>query len=335
MFPRRSGARSLSALLIAVSMMSPTSGRSQSAPANGAPDRDAFQRAQEFDKVPNTPGDGPYPAIIETDPSLPDHVIYRPKDLSPFDRAKLPILAWGNGGCADDGTAHRLYLAQIASYGYIVVAAGSWRSGPGASAPRAERKSNPGGGLPAVATTAADVLAGLNWAISENGKAGSRFRGKVATKLLAVAGHSCGGLQAIQLAADPRIKTVIINNSGIFNEAQNPIPGMTVSKDMLGKFHMPVLYLLGGPGDIAYDNGMDDFNRVTHVPIALADLPVGHGGTFSEPMGGAVAHVAVDWLEWQLRGDKGAARTFLGSNCRLCSGTNWTIQRKGFSNSRR
>ena len=62
----------------------------------------------------------------------------------------------------------------------------------------------------------------------------------------------------------------------------------------------------------------------------LANLPVGHGGTFSKPMGGAIAHVAVDWLEWQLKGDKVAARTFMGENCRLCSGTDWTIEKKGF-----
>lgn len=93
-------------------------------------------------RVPNTPGDGPYPAVIETDSGIPGHVVYRPVDLAPFGGGRLPVLAWGNGGCADDGTAHRLHLAQIASYGYLVVAAGHWRSGPGATdgpAPRALR----------------------------------------------------------------------------------------------------------------------------------------------------------------------------------------------------
>ena len=52
------------------------------------------------DRVPNTPGDGPYPAIIETDPGIPGHVVYRPADLAPFGGGKLPVLAWGNGGCA-------------------------------------------------------------------------------------------------------------------------------------------------------------------------------------------------------------------------------------------
>lgn len=282
------------------------------------------------DRVPNTPGDGPYPAIIETDPGIPGHVVYRPADLTPFGGGKLPVLAWGNGGCADDGTAHRFHLAQIASYGYLVVAAGHWRSGPGATDGPAPQRAPSDGGLPPVATTADDVKAGLDWALAETVRPGSQYYGKIDKGALAVAGHSCGGLQAIQLASDPRIKTVLIHNSGIFNEGGSPIPGLSVSKEMLGNFHTPVIYILGGPEDIAHGNGVDDYNRVESVPIVLADLSVGHGGTFGEPMGGAVAHVAVDWLEWHLKDDAVAARTFLGENCRLCSGTDWTLQRKGF-----
>jgi len=33
-------------------------------------------------KAPDTEGTGPFPAIKEEEPSLPDHVVYRPKDLS-------------------------------------------------------------------------------------------------------------------------------------------------------------------------------------------------------------------------------------------------------------
>ncbi len=315
------------ALAGAVPLIGSWNARAQDTPL----DPQAIQRMQqERDRVPNTPGDGPYPAMLETDPGLPGHVIYRPADLTPFGGGKLPVLAWGNGGCVDDGTAHRLHLAQIASYGYLVIAAGHWRSGPGATEGPARETRTAGGGLPPPATSAADVIAGIDWALAENAREGSEFRGRVDADALAVAGHSCGGLQAIELAADPRIDTVLVHNSGIYNSEISHIPGLTVSKAMLEEFHTPVLYVLGGEEDIAYPNGTDDFARVDGVPIVLASLPVGHGGTFSEPMGGAVAHVAVDWLEWQLRGDKIAARTFLGQNCRLCTGTQWRIERKGF-----
>jgi len=317
---------------------------SSSAMAQPAPqgDPEAARRAQEAQNArPNTPGDGPYPAILETDPAFPGHVIYRPADLTPFAGGKLPVLVWGNGGCADDGTAHRFHLAQIASYGYLVIAAGAWRSGPGATEPRPPRPAPtaagapaagaPQGGLPPAATSAEDVRAGIDWAMAQNARAGGKLQGRVATQSVAAAGHSCGGLQAIEVGADLRVKTVLVHNSGIFNDGGQGrgIPGMTVSKSALNSVHTPIIYIQGGPTDIAYENGKDDFARISHVPVVLADLPVGHGGTFSQPMGGAVAHVAVDWLDWQLKGDRTAARTFTGENCRLCAGTDWSIERKG------
>ena len=301
------------------------------AQVSGQAHQEAGQEADPLDSIPDTPGDGPYPALLETDPGLPGHVIYRPADLAPFAGGRLPVLAWGNGACADDGTAHRFHLAQIASYGYLVIAAGHWRSGPGAvdgRAPQPARRAD--GGLPPPATTAQDVIAGIDWALAQDELEGSRLRGLVDREALAVAGHSCGGLQAIDLAKDPRIATVIVHNSGIYNSQVSAIPTMTATKSMLGNFHTPVLYVLGGPEDIAYDNGMDDFRRVEHVPIMVANLPVGHSGTFAQPMGGAVAHVAVDWLEWHLRGDKVAGRTFTGENCRLCTGSDWSLERKGW-----
>src|SRR5262245_58373114 len=60
------------------------------------------------------PGTGPYPAIKEVDATLPDHVIYRPRDLTLLGKTKLGVVAWGNGGCADDGAGSRFHLAEIA-----------------------------------------------------------------------------------------------------------------------------------------------------------------------------------------------------------------------------
>ena len=34
---------------------------------------------------------------------------------------------------------------------------------------------------------------------------------------------------------------------------------------------------------IAYGNGMDDFNRINHVPVFVGNLDVGHGGTYAQP----------------------------------------------------
>ncbi|MBU6267882.1 MAG: hypothetical protein KGN34_10100 [Sphingomonadales bacterium] len=276
--------------------------------------------------MPNGPGSGPYPAVMETDPTLPNHVVYRPAMLP---AAKLGVLVWGNGGCRDDGASARQHLLEIASHGYVVIAPGRILSGPTATGQRTVRQPGADGKLPPVATTAADVRAGLDWALRENHRKASRYFGRIAPSQTAVAGHSCGGLQALQVAGDRRIHAVLIHNSGVFADGSNPIQGITVDKALLKSLHTPVVYFLGGPGDVAFPNGSDDFRRIDHVPAVLVNLPVGHGGTFSRANGGAVAAAAVDWLEWQLRGDKAAGRTFTGANCRLCgAGTGWTIERK-------
>ena len=109
-----------------------------------------------------------------------------------------------------------------------------------------------------------------------------------------------------------------MHNTGVLNEGPNTtIPGMDLTKAALANFHSPVIYILGGPPDIAYKNGMDDFERIVGVPVAVANLPVGHGGTFQEPNGGAAASVAVSWLDWRVRGDASAARRFVGDDCGL------------------
>jgi hypothetical protein len=74
---------------------------------------------------------------------------------------------------------------------------------------------------------------------------------------------------------------------------------------------------------------MDDFARIDHVPVAVANIDTGHGGTYWEPNGGAAAEVVVDWLEWQLRGDAEASRSFVGEECGLCADPGWTFESKG------
>jgi hypothetical protein len=280
--------------------------------------------------MPDEPGTGPYAAVKTIDPTLADHVVYRPADLTPFGKGKkLGILIWGNGGCSADGASARLHLENIASYGYIAIAPGAILSGPGATAARPPRAPGADGKLPPVATTYKDVLAGLDWALAESVRKGSPLYGKIDPKQVAVAGHSCGWLQALQAAGDPRIKAVIINNSGIFKDLSQPISGITVEKSLLKSLHTPVIYFLGGPKDVAYVNGMDDYDKIDTVPVMTANLQVGHGGTFAKPHGGLVAEASVDWLAWQLRGDKKAALRFTGAKCGLCVDPAWSVQRKG------
>ncbi len=303
-------------------------GLTAQAAAQTSPEDMARQEA-ERDKVPDTAGDGPYPSLIEVAPSLPDHVIYRPADLSKLGKGKLGLFLWGNGACADDATSSRLHLSHIASYGYLVIAPGKWRSGPNARDPKAApRGRNADGSFPPPPTTAADLTSALDWALAEDARKGSPYEGLIDQRAIAAGGFSCGGIQALEIAADPRIDTLVIQNSGLLTDPSLGIPGMELPKSALAKIHTPVIYIQGGPTDIAYANGKDDFEHIDHVPAVMVNLPTGHGGTYHEPLGGKGARIAVDWLEWQLRGDQKAAQSFTGSDCGLCGDPEVTIERK-------
>ena len=144
-----------------------------------------------------------------------------------------------------------------------------------------------------------------------------------------MSGMSCGGLQALEVAGDARITTTVICNSGILPNPAAGMPGMPqLTKEQLSKIHTPTLYLLGGESDIAYNNGMDDFNRIKHVPVYVANMNVGHGGTYGKPHGGEFATVATAWFKWQLKNDKEAEKMFTGSPIGLSKDPNWKVDSK-------
>ena len=262
-------------------------------------------------------GMGAYKAIMKEEPTLPVHTVFVPQDLSKFDETNpLPILVWGNGACSNSPFEHYLFLNEIASHGFIVLATGyipmtdEWYKGP--------------------MSTTEQQIESMDWAEKQNADPQSPYYKKLDLKNIAVAGMSCGGLQTLFNCADPRIKTLMICNSGLFNQqnAGQAVGGMPMpSKDKLNEIHTSIIYILGGEADIAYGNGMDDFHRISHVPACATNFPVGHGGTYREPHGGEFTVVALAWLQWQLKGDQQAAKMFVGKDCDLSKRKDWTIEK--------
>jgi hypothetical protein len=285
-------------------------------------------------------GSGPWPAVAESRAELPLHTVYRPQR---WPDAPVPLYVWGNGGCSANGLSHAAYLREIASQGYLVVALGSASAAPAAGrgtgaapapapAPAAgappARGPTPAQGQPAGdATTPAQMIEAIEWATRENARADGEFRNRIDLNRIAVGGHSCGGLLAIAVSHDPRVDTTLVLNSGVYIR-----PGgrsqVAVDKTQLTRLHGPMLYLTGGPGDVAHENAVDDFAKIDTVPVFIGSLGVGHGGTFSQPNGGEWASVTVRWLNWNLKGNADASRDFSGPSCRLCTDTRWTIQQK-------
>ena len=283
--------------------------------------------AQEipYDEIPDTPGTGPFPAIKEVDPGLPGQVVYRPADLNALGDTKLGIYAFGNGACTDDAAHTRLHVLEVASHGYLAIVPGAIYTGPG----KIERPANlPRAGPDAVLTTPEQLGEAISWALAENQRPGSPYYGKVDADAIAVSGFSCGGLQALFNAGDQRVDTVVMMNSGLFPEGETSMAGMSADKSLLDDLHTPIIYILGGETDIAYEAGMDDFAKIHHVPAAAANIDRGHGGTYWDDNGGAAAQVTVNWLNWQLRGDESAGRMFVGEDCGLCRDPLWSIDKK-------
>ncbi len=262
-------------------------------------------------------GTGIYKAIMKEEPSLKAHTVFVPQDLTPFSAKKpLPVLVWGNGACTNSPWEHFKFLNEIASHGYIVVATGF-----------IPMKEEPYRG---PMSTTQQQIESIDWVIAQNANPRSPYYQKIDTHNICAAGMSCGGLQTLYNCADPRITSIMICNSGLFNteNAGSAVGGMPMPpKSKLKELHTPIIYILGGKEDIAYENGMNDFHLISHVPACATNYPVGHGGTYRQPHGGEFSVVAIAWLNWQLKHDKKAGKMFKGKKCQLASRKDWTIEK--------
>lgn len=274
---------------------------------------------------------GPYEVVIESHPGLPTHTIYRPSDWSQFGGSnQLPIVSWGNGACANTGRLFQVFLTKVASHGYYVISIGPKDAPLPSFATGSSNNAQTATTAPARSTDE-QLIHAIDWVITEQANNGSPLHGKVDPERIAVMGQSCGGLQAIAVAADPRIDTVVLWNSGVFEPNASSIGARlsSATKAHLQKLHTPVAYFIGGPTDVAFPNAEDDFKRINHVPVFKANLNVGHGGTFRHPSAGWYGEVGVAWLDWQLKRSKNAAAYFEGSKCTLCTDPVWKVERKG------
>jgi hypothetical protein len=274
----------------------------------------SYSQDQPTSRIVEDGGTGPYSAIMIQEQSLPTHTVFRPQDLSKIGaNNKLPIIAWGNGACANSPWEHINFLSEVSSYGFLVVAIGPMPQEGERGRGRSESK---------------QLIDAIDWAIAQNNDSSSPYYNKIDITKIAVSGMSCGGLQTLEMAPDPRVTTAVIYNSGVLG-ASGGVPGMPpLVKDDLKKLHTPTLYVLGGETDIAYENGMDDFKRINHVPVFVANMDVGHGGTYSQPHGGEFSKVATAWYQWHLKGDEEAAKMFKGQPSGLSKSPLWKVDKK-------
>jgi dienelactone hydrolase len=256
---------------------------------------------------------GPYEVVSETAFGSPGHVVFRPADLDAFPaRDTLPVLAWGNGGCAINSTRYGGFLSTIASHGILVLATAAEEGA-------ARRQS-----------TADDLRAALDWAEAEAARDGSPLEGRIATDRMAVMGQSCGGFLSVSLGADPRVDTIGVFNSGVQPANPNAPASPFPTANALADLHGPVLLINGHERDFMMAASAANFETIDHMPVFYgARHGAGHTATVDHPGGGEFANVASNWLRWRFKGDEEAGNMFVGDECRLCTNPNWDTRSKG------
>ena len=257
-------------------------------------------------------GTGQFKAIAVKEQGMEDFVIYRPKDML-YAHARcgaLPVLLFGNGGCSDTSIGDERMLSEVASHGYIVVAIGEMRD-------RLNER-------PIGKTESLELMHGLDLIMQKNCTKGTEYYNMVDSAKIAAAGHSCGGAQVLYNAGDPRLKTYLILNAGMGNMEM-----AGASRGSLPRLHAPILYIVGGPSDVAYENAQKDYARISHVPVCLANHPAsGHGGTYYDKYGGDYGRLVLDWLDWHLKNKQDNAKIFLAEKPTGYDG--WELKAKNF-----
>ena len=215
------------------------------------------------------------------------YTIFRPACMK--DGETYPVITWANGTC---GLTHgyAVLLGTIASYGYVIVASNStWTN---------------------TAPTDKVQERAIDYAESLNDDTTSVLYHKLDLEKIGAMGHSQGAAATVNAAKDARVKSVIFWNLG----ATNDKPFLTVSADHdVGMSTVASLSMLADgatqPGEWIY----------FHQILQTGGNTTGHLVLMEQP--DRVWQMAVDYWNWQLRGDQKAKKTFVGSDCTLCSTT--------------
>ncbi len=275
--------------------------------AGGAPAPDTCTASQPVGTRDS--GTGPHEVLVETnsDAGISEGTIFRPATLGRGE--KYPIFIWGEGGCSLDGLSNEIAMIEIASHGYFVVADGT----PNGTGNRPMDRSN-------LEAMAAPFRAYVDWAIAENAKPCSAYFGALEPTRIAANGFSCGGLMAQAIASDPRLVTWGVTSSGMAGAA----PAFYDS------IHTPVLFVEGGPTEVAYDGGREGYENIAGlgVPVLWFSKDLGHGGDLFQPSGGDFTRINLAWLNWWLKGDETATGKALlvGPSCPYCGNGEWEVR---------
>jgi len=258
---------------------------------------------------PIVPAKGPLMPVVEHDPGLSTHTVYRPMTLEANE--KYPIVVWANGGCFRSSSTWKPLYQRWAAAGFLVLALDA----------------NPAAGFLGMLATSSKEDQGklIDWVAKQNETQGSPYYGRVDTKRIVAAGNSCGGVTALQLTArDPRVAAVFVlsGSSAVGSVDQNAMKAIKV----------PVGYIVGGTEDIAAANAAGDYAALTAgVPGMIVSRSTGDHVTVSTTPAilAEEARIALDWLDLALYGQPQALETLTSPTvCTGCQPGTWKLTAK-------
>jgi hypothetical protein len=264
------------------------------------------------------PASRPDPVAVtrEAANGLPTHTVFRPADLSVYEDNELPVVIWTNGACRPSHYGYIGYLSGLAQGGYIVVAFGGINETDTVGQTEQPQRS----------------LAVMDWLQSD--QAQRQFKGKLDSTRIATSGTSCGGLEALLAAADPRVDAVLALNTGFFESTDR----LRSSLADIDNVSVPIFLIYGGPDDIAAPNAIANYER-SYAPFVLVSANgAGHNGlTFGiwegdSDMGILIEsiNIGTTWLDYALKGDHDAGQKLLAEDCYYCQMDIFEVKSKGF-----
>lgn len=254
----------------------------------------------------NYTGDG-YPILEENPNAEPWFNVYRPADMLAVveDSGRLlPVVVWANGGCLRTDFTWQPLFKRWAAAGYVVLALAEAPVGLGAL------------GM----TNSSDHRQLIDWALNQ-----SSYNDLLDAGRVVAAGNSCGGVTAMQSAAeDPRV-------SAIFVLSGSSAIGTTSTK-VMENITVPLGFIVGGPTDIARPNATRDYETLADgIPAMIVNRFEGGHLTVSTNISilEQEANISLNWMNLALYGAQDAYDELTSDRvCSNCLATDWTVNAK-------
>jgi poly(3-hydroxybutyrate) depolymerase len=248
------------------------------------------------------------PIKTEKVTEAPTFNITRPEKLD--EGGPFPVVVWANGGCFRSDFTWQPLFERWAKGGFVVL----HLTGTGGMDDIASMLQT---------TTKAEHKALIDWVDTQN-KSGP-FAGKLDIERVVVAGNSCGGVTALQVAAEEERLAAVFVLSG------SSAVGSTDTA-VMKKVKVPVGFIVGGSEDIAAPNAAGDYEALNDgVPAMIVNRKTGDHVTVStDPMvAPEVAEIALNWMDLAVNGTKAALEALNSANhCGVCTPGDWMIKSK-------